>query len=287
VPWSVLQKNSGTMVVASGTNATLGAGATAGNVVLITFGSNGGTPDATGFTRADATTSTFNRVYYKVAAGGETSFAITQSSTQATAWECREVDGLDTANLVDSEPSAIGSTSGSSTMDTFTSGTNLSSTAYDGYLHASFVAGNGSAATPAAITAHAGGVTEETNQTVTSGATAATLSVATRSLTGPTGSDYQATCSITTTTQHSTHIAFACAGAKRAPQFDAMFGGWIGTAAGIGAITGQTPFDAVTGSPAVTNTGTDAYLELSAAAAIEIVQWLSGVLALYGAGSPP
>jgi hypothetical protein len=259
----------------SGT-ATLGSATTAGNTVIVVLGVGGGTIGAsavTGFTRDSAVTAGSAQVaaYGKNTTGGETSFAVTLSLAGPCAWAAFEVAGLDQSVRVDV---AAASMAASMTSPT----TPLTST-YDGWvlaLHASYLSTGGVAPT---ITGHTGNVVEIVNQTATDGTKAVCLSMSEKFVQSLGTQQVTATASGTPTANASTVLVYTAAGARRAAdvRFCAGFYGPSASALAAGP-AGFTYADAVSGSPTI-GTG-DAvlggnYVEISAAAAIEQVQFAS------------
>jgi enamine deaminase RidA (YjgF/YER057c/UK114 family) len=282
VSWSVVegQQASGTHTGTGSSSATLPAGTTAGNTVFIIFGHGSTTFTApAGFTpdKASAGGSAQLRVYRKTAVDAESSWSFSNATTStAVQWWAFEVEGLDNSAPIDAVPSNIATGTGTA-AETVTTGTNAMSTVYDGMVLAVYV-GWATSSTSSTWSGYGQGLVEQFDGGVANGATAVSLAVALRSTQTPTTWDIPATQSVSQVWS-ATHIVYAAAGAKRAPLVDVMFGGGLGTTAGLATgPAGAAIFDAVTGSPAVSG----GWLELSSSAAAENASWSgSGALGMY------
>lgn len=113
----------GKSTVASVT-ATLGFTATAGRVLVLTLVSDttiSGTPS--GWTQPSGgaqVAAAGHYLYYKVAAGGETTASYTLSGAHASAWQVLEISGLNTSSLLDVSAGSNGTSSSSITSASIT-----------------------------------------------------------------------------------------------------------------------------------------------------------------------
>lgn len=276
---NIIQSNTGSYTATTGNNITLPAGTTAGNTVIVTIASVGGTNTFTGFTKdsPNASGNAKAEIWRKSNVGaGESSWAITQSVATANAWAAFKIAGLDADAPKDAAPSLFSTTTSQATWSTFTSGLNNRSTTYDALViaaHGAHVA----TASPPTITSHTQGFTEQEEQSSVSGSVSIDLS-ASMLFTQQLGIwDVDATRSDGATgTFGATHVVYSSATAKRVPDVAVCFGAEIGTATGMGTTAQQSPVDAVVGSPAViaTSPRSGAYcLELSSTAAAENIQF--------------
>ena len=271
------QDASGEFVGPTG-SATLPAGTTAGNTVILVVDVNmsGTITTPSGFTQdSPSTAAATNKLSVYRRSGvpaSETSWPITVSTSSPVAWRVREYEGIDPDFPVDVKPASMQSSASASVL---TAGPTPASTAYDGLLLCAHGA-NSPNTTPPTWSGHTGGLAETAYQSATGATTSAGLSVGTRPVQSLAAWSVQATCSITTGV-NSTVIVYAAAGAKRLSTPENIWGfEWL-TAAGLAVgNTGQRIFEATTGSPEIVNDATKArtgsgYLRLSSTAAAENV----------------
>ena len=293
----IVQSNSGSGTTTS-FDATLGAGTTAGNTLILVLGAGGSISVNTpaGFTRASPTSAGNAQVHQhrkSNVAGGETAWTITTLSAGPVSWRIYEIQGLDPDSPVDATPTATNAAASTATLDTFGSGTNPRSTAYDAVVvaaHCAYIA----TTSPPTIDSHTQGFTEDAEVSTVEGARSITLSVSllfTQQLVTPEPAATRSDGAVGNIA--ATHVVYAAAGAGRAPNVAVLFGGEIRTAAGLNTGTlGNAPFDDLVGSPTVGNNAAnartgDGYLEISATAAAEYVGWTNtGALVHISPPSP-
>ena len=292
----IVQQQTGSGVTTS-TVISLPAATTAGNTVIVVYAlAQGITANVmTNFVRDNVVGAGNAKVELqrKSNVGAETSWTLTTASANAVAWAAFEFQGLDLDSPKDVTPSAMGAATAAATWDTFSSGTNPRSTAYDAVViaaHAAYVTGG----SPPTISAHTQGFEEVAEQaaTLTNSIDLSVSMLFTQSLVTPEPAATRSDGAV-----HSagaTHVVYAAAGSGRVPDVAAMFGGEILTAAGIATgNAGNAPFDQIAGTPAVGNNGANArtgsgYLEISTTAAAEYAGWLvsGGALGLTAPTTP-
>jgi hypothetical protein len=259
MPITELQRNSGGFSGTSG-SATLGAGTTAGNTLILVIGSTSSINTPSGFTRDTAAAAGTSSIWRKTAVDAETSWTITAASTRDITWDIFEVEGIDNASPVDASAGTAGA-GGSS-------GTTTLSTTYDGIVIAAL---SSTVTTGGAIhtwSAHTNGFEEQSDHGQSNGTTGVGLSVAWRSL--ATTGTWETTGTATGGTLQGVIVAYTAVGAKRAANLSHFWAFKVGTAAaglGVG-IASSRYFETVVGAPAVTADG----LQLTGAASIQNVQ---------------
>jgi hypothetical protein len=261
--------------------ATLPAGTTAGNTVILICDTNasGGFTLPTGFTLVSPTFAGVSNklaVYRKANVGaGETSYTVTVGggATAPVAWEIREYEGIDAGFPEDVKPAALDGTASGTSLE---AGPTPISTVYDGLLLVAFGA-HLTGGTAPTWSGHTGGVVEETDQGSVGAVVAVGLSVALMPVQSLAAWASTATCSATAALS-ATAIVFAAAGAKRLSDPINAWGFEWRTAAGLVTTDalGNGHFGTQTGSPEVVDDATKArtgsgYLRLQSTAAAENV----------------
>jgi hypothetical protein len=278
VPITEVQRVAGNFVGNGGSVATdpLPAGATAGNLLVIAMGdtaANAGTP--TGFTRPTPGTSSAY-VMYKVAAGGETSFTITNTgaSTVLHVYDVFELEGADPDFPLD----VVTANTGAANTDQ--AGTMPRSTTYDGWALAVWSMNWTAGTTVPTASDHTNGF-EELDEHGLSGATnAAGMSVAARPVQSLANWASTVTVTGTTSTIHSVVVVFTAQGARREANIP-YFWGFSDELSGYPACHSVSPtnnryWETQTGSPTIDADG----LRLQATATVQQITGNSiGVLA--------
>ena len=275
MPITSQQANTGTVSAQSSISVTLPDATVAGNTLTLRITCSSTIILPSGFTK-DTPAATGQGIYRKTAADGETSWTVTAGSAVDWAWHAEEFAGIDTDFPVDVVPVSAGG--GNST------GTTPSSTTYDGValaMHRLSVAGG----TPATMSGHTNGFEEQAEVSVVGATNSLTISASQHPVQSI--GTWSSTVTPTSGTATGLIVVYTAAGAKREADLQVHAGFEWGTASGIATAAGQSPFDQVTGTPAIvsTNPRTGVYcLELSGSAAAENLTWISGTGAL-GAGA--
>lgn len=292
MPATIVQSNAGSFNATSG-NATLGAGTTAGNTLLLIVGVAGNlSPNPpTGFTPAsgEGPTPVSNKAYFyrkSNVSAGETSWAIGTLSAQMISWVVMEVDGLDLTAPKDVATATFQNGTGVTSQSTSAAPI---STTYDAFVVAAHMGINSANTTIPDWSGHTSGFVEVGDAGIAAASTAQSLSVSTLN------SQQLATFSCTATASVSVNsgaalVVYSAANAKRVANVQIMAGFEWGTAAGLatgtGAGLGNQIFDTIAGSPAIvtTNPRSGSYcLECASSAATEYAQWQGS--ASIGSGS--
>lgn len=294
---NIIQSNSGGFEATSG-SATLGVGSTAGSLLIICAAIQGDAPpshstdytidDPSGFEKISAMQfgNQSIRVYIwarRNSPGSESSWSLVVkrdgvSASQQVLWTVLEITGagLDPTIAWNAPTDLI---VGDNSTKTSQSTANSLPTSCPEGLSIAIHAALGTTTGIPAISAH----TNNFQEVVTASRASATNGFATSVSVAPTydAGQYEATVSISPTAYaYATLVVVYADGAHHMPELEAIFGAEMGTALGIA--TGSAvelntaPWDAVTGSPAVTTSTprTGAYcLELSSSAAAEALTW--------------
>jgi hypothetical protein len=275
--------NSGGFNATSG-NATLANGTTAGSTVLLAVAWGGVGPTVpSGFVRVTASTqggstTVPSQLYARSnVPAGETSWAITASSTVPVAWWVAEVQNLDPAALLDAGPTGPVQASASSTT-TATSSTTDRSTTYDGMVVALFAGYQSASTTPVTWSGHTSGYAELADIGQAGASTSVGLSVAVQFTQQLSTFAASATASATASTVSAYIAVLTAADAKKEPNIAFFWGFKVGAGA-AGLSTGNAFFryldNVVAGTPAMTAAGLQLTGTASAQQISALIQTLS------------